>query len=129
LHLRIETFANIAALSSIRNLTKLTLISNKNTCDCRHDDCERLDLTTLESLRTLEIVGYSTRGGSTRGGACDHTDLAFLKSNSLELLDVTDAGKGFSIIILRCPELRLVKTGCIGTCSTNIQLHLLLIEN
>jgi hypothetical protein len=118
LHLRIETngIGDLRMLSSFRNITKLALLALRKphglTC---------IDLSTLTSLCTLELIGY-TKGGEFELGSliCPSLELGSLICPSLRELDLTRAGKGFSIMKVRCPELRLVKSKGCGYYGTNI---------
>jgi hypothetical protein len=92
LHIRLDTYASLPLLAPLNNLTKLSLITK---------EVLPLDLTSLRSLVTLEIIGAVTQSNYL-------IPMPSLVSNSLRRLDITRAGKGFYIESVDCCELRTI---------------------
>ena len=98
LHLRIDTYVGSHLLSSLKNLTKLTLV-------CPQDAL--LNIESLASLTDLELIGFTGKRYLGLGSGTS-TVLSALSSPSLRILNLERAGKSFNIAAINCPELRLI---------------------
>jgi hypothetical protein len=87
LHLRLDSYDSLRLLAPLSNLTRLSLLGHR---------LQALDLTSLRSLVTLEIIGAIA------------SQCPSLTSNSLRRLDFSRAGKSFTIDRIACPNLRSI---------------------